>query len=181
MDSKPESGSQRLILFSGPPGVGKSSLSYRLAQHTGWAIVAKDQLNRTLETLNIPSLPPLTSYELIFGLAELNLANNVSLILDAVFPKAGFRQRALDLAAYYGASFYAIVCHCSDKALWQQRVEVRPEMVRGWTPANWTEVLRVESYYEAWNSPHLALDAVQPLDHNFQTLLQYISSPYADS
>lgn len=35
-----------LVLFSGPPGVGKSTLSYRLANELGWGIITKDQIER---------------------------------------------------------------------------------------------------------------------------------------
>jgi predicted kinase len=163
-----------LVVFSGPPGVGKSSLSYRLARHTGWALLARDQFDRTLQRMEIANWPPGGSYELLYDLASLNLQNGVSVILDAVFPKQGFRRRFTDLADCFGAQLKVIVCHCSDPELWRRRVETRPEMVSGWTPADWTEARRVQENYEAWNIPYLALDAVQSLDHNFNLILDFL-------
>ncbi len=164
----------RLVLFSGPPGVGKSSLSYQLARQTGWPIFPKDQFDRSLQRLNLGYFPRSTAYKMMFDLAELNLRHRVSVILDAVFPLEDFRHQAKDFTEQRGAEFLAIVCKCSDRALWRTRLEQRPEMVRGWTPVGWDEALRVESYYQPWTLPHLLLDAIHPFDHNFKTLLNYV-------
>jgi len=161
--------SPRLVLFSGPPGVGKSALSYWLSREMGWAVLSKDGVDQGLKVC--PTCPPVAGYEVMFSLAELNLRNGASVILDAVFGLPDFRRRAIDVAARYGARFHAIACFCSDHELWRQRVERRPEAVRGWTPADWAEATRVAGYYQPWASPHLALDAAQPFAHNTALLL----------
>jgi len=161
--------SPRLVLFSGPPGVGKSALSYRLSRETGWAVLSKDSVDQGLKVC--PTCPPVAGYEVMFSVAELNLRNGASIILDAVFGLPDFRRRAIDLAGQYGVQFHAIVCFCSDRELWRRRVESRPEAVRGWTPADWAEAERVAGYYQPWTSPHLALDAARPFEHNTALLL----------
>jgi predicted kinase len=167
-------GAPRLVLFSGPPGVGKSTLSYALSRQTGWAVMAKDGLDRTLETLDAGVWSPITAYQLMLDVAELNLRNEVSVLLDAVIPRRGFRQQAMDIAARHDAQFRAVVCYSRDPDLWRRRIEARPEMVLGWTPADWVEARRVAAMYEAWTSPHLPLDAVDPFDCNLERLLRYV-------
>ncbi len=159
----------RLVLFSGPPGVGKSALSYRLSRETGWAVLSKDGVDQGLKVR--PMCPSVVGYEVMFSLAELNLGNGASVILDAVFGLPDFRRRAIDLAGRYDARFHAIACFCSDRELWRRRVESRPEAVRGWTPADWAEAERVAGYYRPWTSPHVALDAARPFEYNAALLL----------
>lgn len=164
----------QLILFSGPPGVGKSTLSYALARHAGWAVIAKDGLDRTLETCAVASGSTLTAYRLMLDIADLNLLHGVTLILDAVFPQEDFRQEARDIAARHDALFRAVVCQCSDQELWRRRVEGRPVMVAGWTPADWTEACRIAQNYAPWRDEHLLIDAVDPLDSNIERVVRHV-------
>jgi hypothetical protein len=80
----------------------------------------------------------------------------------------------MDIAEQHDARFRAVVCYCSDPDLWRHRIEARPEMVPGWTPADWAEARRVAANYEAWISPHLLLDAVDPFECNLDRLLRYV-------
>ncbi len=161
-----------LVLFSGVPGVGKSTLSYRLATETGWALIPRDQIDRSLEQEQV--FNGRASYEVMFGLARLNLQRNVSVILDAVFTVAPLRETAMAIAHETHARFFAIVSTCSDLATWERRVANRPAVVDGWTPANWEEVQRVQTRFQPWQSPHLLVDAIRPIEENYSTLLDYI-------
>jgi predicted kinase len=162
----------KLILFSGPPGVGKSTLSYNLAQQTGWALLTRDQVDRSLEHVNISNKD--AGYEVLLGLTKLNLQNNVSVIIDAVFRIEEGRKRAEQIAKDSNAELFVIVCTCSDTALWKSRIEDRPEVVEGWTPADWEEAQRVHALNTKWDIPHLKLDSVNPLNENLQKLYSYV-------
>jgi predicted kinase len=163
----------KLIIFSGPPGVGKSTLSYKLAQQMKLPILTKDQIERSLENSSIVN--PNAAYDLLLDQAKLILQNNSSVILDAVFGKQAIREQTSKVARDSNSELDIIVCSCSDVTLWRKRIDDRPEVVDGWTPANWDEVQRVQSYFEKWTTPHLELDAVQPIEENFSKIMNYLN------
>ncbi len=164
----------RLILFSGLPGCGKTTLAYQLARHLQVPLFAKDRIQRVLRD-QIEGSEPIHGYYLLLDLADEQLALGVSVILDAVFPKTGFRERARQMAAQHHASFRPIHCVCSDTALWQHRVATRVQLVPGWTPVGWDKVEEASIEFEPWHLPHiLRLDAVNQLDENMKQALTYI-------
>lgn len=165
----------KLILFSGLPGTGKSTLSYALSRQTGWGLLSKDMVDNAYKRSSDPNTA-WYSYELLLDFAALNLKNGATVIVDAVFTYQRLRDSAYHITQKHGAKMYSIVCVCSNEELWEKRVRERPEAVDYWTPADWSEVQRVQRNFDEWREPHLLLDSIYPFETNFTKLLEYINS-----
>jgi predicted kinase len=164
-----------LILVSGLPGCGKTTLARRVAGTLRAPLFAKDRVQRVLRD-HVPGAAPLDGYRLLLDLADEQLALGLSVVLDAVFPLDGFRAAAREIAAHHDAAFRPVYCFCSDEAVWRARMDARVQYVPGWDPVGWDEVERLRPLYQPW-APGAALfvDAVQSIDENLQHVLRYLA------
>ncbi|MBN1964244.1 MAG: AAA family ATPase [Anaerolineae bacterium] len=165
-----------LILFSGLPGSGKTTLARQLATLYRLPLLSKDRVQRALRD-HVPGAEAINGYHLILDLADEQLGLGLSVILDAVFPLPGFREAAHAIAARHAARLRVIACACSDRALWQARCADRTQYVPGWNPAGWSEVERLEPVYQPW-LPDAALhvDAVRPTEANLALIRTFLET-----
>jgi predicted kinase len=172
-----------LIIFSGLPGTGKSSLAEAVARHLSAPVFAKDWLEAVLLRCQLqPGVKnPAWSlgyagYELLTTLAERQLMLGQSVILDSVAGFESIRQQWRDLAVRYSATWRVIECICSDETIHRQRLAVRQRMIPGWHELAWSEVERVGTSYTPWQDECLVLDSIDPLDENIAKALWYIQN-----
>jgi predicted kinase len=164
-----------LILFSGLPGSGKTTLARMVARHLRIPLLGKDRFQSALRTHGLAARATPDGYHLMLDLADEQLSLEVSIILDAVFPKDGFRLAARDIARRNGANFRAIYCYCSDETIWQERMKERQEFVPNWTPVDWDEVQRLRAFYQPWDpQTTLFIDSLNDLSENLALTLRWI-------
>jgi predicted kinase len=163
-----------LVLFSGLPGCGKTTLARQVATTLHAPLLAKDRVQRVLRD-HVPGAAPVDGYRLLLDLADEQLDLGLSVVLDAVFPLAGFRDEAQAVAARHAARFRPVYCYCSDEAVWRARVEARVQYVPGWTPVGWDGVERLRAFYEPWDpAAALFVDALDPPADNLARVLAYL-------
>jgi predicted kinase len=94
-----------LILVTGPPCSGKSTLAARLSRDTGWPIVAKDDYKEILfDVLGTGNAAwsrrlSVVAFEMQLGVAEAVLGAGLGLILDGNFTAARHSQRISAMVA----------------------------------------------------------------------------------
>ena len=169
----------QLIIFTGLPGTGKTSIAEAVARELGIPIFAKDWLEATLihcELKPAENGPPLGSaaYQLLTTLAKRQLQLGQSVILDSVASTHSIRAEWRGLAQAYRAEWRVIECICSDEAAHRDRLTVRRRGIPGWHELDWSEVERVSAYYAPWDEERLILDAVNPLEENIAAALRYL-------
>jgi predicted kinase len=168
----------KLIVFSGLPGTGKSTLAEAIARGLGIPVFAKDWLEATMVRCELKPTndeKPLGSagYELLTVLAERQLMLVQSVILDSVAGSQSIRRSWRQLSVKHGADWRVIECICSDESLHRSRLKGRKRNIPGWHELEWSEVERVKRYYFPWAEERLVLDITNSFTENFSKAKSY--------
>ncbi len=164
-----------LILFTGMPGSGKTTLARMVARALRLPVFSKDRVQRVLRDHHLVDENTGDGYYIILDMADEQLDLGVSVILDATFPLDHFRTVASEIAARHSARFCAVYCYCSDDAIWQERMEQRVQYVPGWRPVGWDAVLRMRAYYQPWGANALPVDSLLPPEENFRAVMAQVA------
>jgi predicted kinase len=169
-----------LIVFSGLPGTGKSSLAEAAGRELGIPVFARDWLEATLwgvglnEEAACADKLGYAGYELMTTLARRQLAMGQSAVLDSVAGVVAVREAWRGLAAEFRADWYVIECICSDGGLHRARLATRQRAIPGWYEVTWAQVEAVRGRYVAWEEERLVVDGVRPFAENLATVLAYV-------
>lgn len=170
----------KLIIFSGLPGTGKSTIAEALGRELGIPVFAKDWLESALvrRGFNREAHPPLGyfGYELLTTLAERQLALGQSAILDCVASVPRLRDLWIEFAQTYNAEFYIIECICSDEEIHRTRLTNRQRNIPDWPEIGWDKVLEIQARYPTWEQPTLTLDALDSVETNLAKAIQFTTA-----
>ncbi len=169
-----------LVLFSGLPGTGKSTLAHGLSADVGWEVLAIDDL--TDDQSEGRELNSVTFWDgLILRLldhVDHALRSGDGVIVDSVFMNRD-RFHARAIADDHAVPFRPIHTYVSDVALWRRRVTTRfltSDPAEG--VASWEQVIRQRDGYRAWEpGTALFVDGVSPLAHNRREVLDFVCDP----
>ncbi|MFJ2450421.1 AAA family ATPase [Pseudomonas protegens] len=145
-----------LIVFSGLPGTGKTTIARALAPRLGATYLRIDSIEQGLRNAGLADVGK-AGYQIALQLAEANLALGNRVLADCVNPVQESRQAWQDLASRQGVRLLEIEVVCSDLAEHRRRVETRQLDVPGLRPPSWQSVLE----HQPWASSPLRLDTAQ--------------------
>jgi len=169
-----------LIVFSGLPGTGKTSLAEATGRALSLPVFSRDRLEATLRRCQITSEhgrgAGWAAYELLTDLARTQLRLGASVILDSVATYTNVRATWRALAARHQAGFRVVECICSDEALWRQRLLSRDRHIPGWYELDWRDVEAVRRRFVPWTGERLVVDSVEPLETNLAKVIAYLKT-----
>jgi predicted kinase len=173
----------QVIIFTGLPGTGKSTLAEQVARTVGAPAFAGDWLMGGMKPAHA-ALAKLNRSEYLdawFGLLRTLVTRQLMLGQDAVVDDVvtGSRVAAWrETAARFSARLFLIECICSDESIHRERIEGRIRGIPGWHEVGWDHVerMRTELSVSPLTADRLTVDAMEPVADNFARVLEYISA-----
>ena len=169
-----------LILFSGLPGTGKSTLANAIVRELKIPVISFDYFIDDALPRHVMTDPNNWTnqdvFEMMNKLAEQQLSLGVSVIMDAVYFSKESRDSVRALAKKHNARFYVIHTLCSDKNIWREGVVTRAENSSpNETPAQWDSIMAEMNEFQPWDQNEaLFVDSIQPVDVNLEKIRNYL-------
>ncbi|SNR54918.1 AAA family ATPase [Halorubrum vacuolatum] len=143
-----------LVVVCGLPGVGKSTVAKRIADHVDGTVLRTDVIRKELFTE--PTYTE-TETERVYGelldRARSRVADGDSVVLDATFADRRFRTGVAEAAATVADRFELVKVEC-DEAVVRRRIERRD----GISDADFDVYLRFKEAFEPLDRDHVVID-----------------------
>ncbi len=167
-----------LIVMSGLPGSGKSTLAERIARRLQIPVFSVDPIESAIITSGIPRSfeTGVAGYVVAAALASEQLKLGISVIVDAVNAEEEGKDVWRHLAAKHNLTMTILEVFVSDPSVHRQRLQVRVRNLHGFPEVTWERVEDRQKCYTPWTEPTLRLDALDDLDKNVETAIQYIQA-----
>jgi predicted kinase len=157
-----------LVVLSGLPGVGKTTLARRVSSAVGAVHVRLDTIEAALTTSGVInaaggwSACPDAGYRIAYAVTADFLNAGHDVVADSVNPLAVTRQAWADTARAADALLVDVEVICSDRDVHKRWVEARSSDIEGLTVPTWRQV--EDRAYEPWSTGIIRVDTAAGID-----------------
>ncbi|MGP4090654.1 AAA family ATPase [Streptomyces sp. KR55] len=163
-----------LVVLSGLPATGKTTLARLLAGRTGAVHLRVDTIEQALVRSGLARHPvgP-AGYVVGYALAEEHLRQGLSVVAESVNPLAVTRDAWRDAAVRAGVPCVEVEVVCSDPVEHRRRVDSRSVDIPDLPLPGWEQI--VEREYEPWHRERAVVDtADRSVEESLGSLLRVL-------
>ena len=172
-----------LVLVTGLPGTGKSTMADVAATELGAPVLGHDwamsglrpypELQETLDAMGLRGHREV-GWSILWAVARSQLRRGQPVVLDGV-ARAPEVAGSRALAREEGARSFVVTTQCSDVELHRSRIEGRQRGIPGWYELDWAHVARARDEWEALDGADIVLEATAPVAENAASLRMALS------
>jgi predicted kinase len=168
----------RLVVMSGLPGSGKSTVAEGIARALRIPLLSVDPIESAVIEAGVQRgfETGLAAYLVARRLAHEQLRLGNSAVIDAVNAEEEGKDIWRNLAKDHAMDLILIECFITDGEIYRRRLESRVRNLVGMPEVSWDQVEQRQAHYTDWKEPVLRLDSTQPAGSNIQRALDYIRS-----
>lgn len=166
-----------LIVMSGLPGSGKSTIAEQLAKRLHVPIFSVDPIESAIVKAGIAKSfeTGLAAYLVAATLADEQVKLGNSVIIDAVNAEEEGKEVWRELAKTHGVEL-TILLVTLESSIHKQRLESRVRNLHGFSEVTWDNVEAREKAFTPWKEPVLELDASRDIETSVEEAVRYIEA-----
>jgi predicted kinase len=167
----------KLIVMSGLPGSGKSTLSESIAGHLQLPVLSVDPIESAIIKSGIAKSfeTGYAAYLVAETLAVEQIKLGNSVVIDAVNAEDEAKQVWIDCASRLHIPLVVIECVLKDEELHRKRIESRSRGLYGFDEITWERVENRRKTYTPWKREFISIEMSDDIDKKLSLALDYIA------